>query len=111
MPIAAFVVRQGWVDSGVVEVKNFLAWIAVVVLRDKVRYGSCERGAVTLSDEPNAGIDRLLNLDQGLLGIQLIIVRHDLELAAGNTAPRVRHVGEIIKRLKTNFTDTCSAAR
>lgn len=110
MPVAALVVGQDRIDRGVVEEQHFLAGVAVVVFGDEVRDRRSERRAVALSDEADAGIDRLLQLNQRLLGIKLIVVGDDFELAAEHAALRVGGVGKIIEGLETDFADAGAAA-
>ena len=86
MPEAALVVRKHRIDRRIVEVQDFLAGIALVVLGDEIRQRAGNRRAVALGQDTNAGIYRLLRLDQALLRVGLVVERHDLDLLAENAA-------------------------
>ena len=111
MPVAAFVVGQHRIDRRVVEVQHFLAGIAVVVLGHEVLDRGRERRAVALGDEADAGVDRLLHLDQAFLRVELVVVGDDLELLAQDAALGVGDLGEIVEGLEADLADAGAAAR
>ena len=110
MPVAAFLVGQHRIDRRIVEEQHFLAGVALVVFRHEVLDRGGERRAVALGNVADAGVDRLLHLDQGLLGVELVVVGGDLELVAGNAAMRIGHVGEILEGFQANLADARPAA-
>ena len=59
----------------------------------------------------DAGVDRLLRLDQAFLRIGLVVERNDLDLLAENAALGVQLVGEKLEGLQADFADAGAAAR
>ena len=78
MPEAALVVRKHRIGRRIVQIQNFLTGIALVVLGDEIRQRAGNRRGLALGQNTNAGIYRLLRLDQALLRVQLVVERHDL---------------------------------
>ena len=103
MPIAAFLVGEHRIDGGIVEIDDFLARIAFVVLADLIFERSGDVRAVALRDDANAGVERLLQLNQALLGIDLVVVADDFELVAEHAALGIDLFGEILKRLESRL--------
>ncbi len=110
VPVAALVVREARIDRGIVEEQHFLAGVAFVVLVDEVDQRARHRRTVALGEVANAGVDRLLGLDQAFLRVDLVIERHDLDLLAADAALGVHFVGQILKRLEADFADAGAAA-
>ena len=111
MPEAALVVREHRIDRRIVEVQDFLAGIALVVLGDEIRQRAGNRRAVALGQDTNAGIYRLLRLDQALLRVDLVVERHDLDLLAENPALGIQFIGEELKGLQAFFANAGTATR
>ena len=60
----------------------------------------------------DAGIDRLLRLDQALLRVQLVVERHHLDLLAENPALGIQLIGEeFLKGLQVSFASAGTATR
>ncbi len=66
---------------------------------------------VALRDVADAGVDRLLRLDQAFLRIGLVVERNDLHLLAEDAALGIQFVGEKLKGLEADFSDTGAAPR
>ena len=111
MPEAALLVGQDRIDRGIVEIQDFLAGIAFVVLGDEVRQRAGHRRAVALRDVADAGVDRLLRLDQAFLRIGLVVERNDLDLLAEHAALGVQFVGQVLEGLQSALADAGAAAR
>src|SRR5262249_42560222 len=56
-----------------------------------------------LGDDADPRVDRLLQLDQALLGVDLVVVADDLELLAEHAALGVDLLGEILERLQARL--------
>ena len=111
MPEAALVVGQNRIDRGIVEIEDFLAGIAFIVFGDEVGQRAGDRRAVALGEVADAGIDRLLRLDQAFLRIGLVVERDDLDLLAQNAALGIELVGNELKCLEADLADAGAATR
>ena len=111
MPEAALGVGQDRIDRGIVEIQHFLAGIALVVFGDEVGKRAGDRRAVALGEEADAGVDRLLRLDQAFLRIGLVVERDDLDLLALDAALGIHFVGKKLEGLQADFADAGAAAR
>ena len=107
----AFVVGQNRIDRRVIEIEHFLAWIALVVFGNPIRQGGGDRRAIALRDDPSAGIDRLLHLNQAFLRIGLVIEGQDFEFFAGSPALGVQLVGHELERFQPHLADRGAWAR
>ena len=111
MPEAALVVRKHRIGRPIVEIQDFLTGVALVVLGDEIRQRGGDRRAAALGQNTNAGIDRLLRLNQALLRVQLVVERHDLDLLAENPALGIQFIGEELKGLQVSFASAGTATR
>ena len=111
VPVVALVVGEHRIDRGVVEVDDFLAGIALVVLGDELRNRPGHRRAVALGDDANARVDRLLHLHERFLRVELVVEGNELDLLAEHTALGVLQVGDELERLETDLADAGAAAR
>ena len=103
MPEIALLVGQRGIDGGVVEEQHFLAGIALVVLLHGFGDRERDRAAVALDDEPRAVVERLLELDQRFLRIDLVVEREELDLLAVDAAGGVDRVDvELMRLLREN---------
>ena len=80
VPVAALAVGQVGVDRGVVEVQQFLAGIAGVVLLDRVDDGQRRARAVALQHVAHALVLRRAQRAGGFLRAELVVDADDLEL-------------------------------
>ena len=111
MPEAALVVGENRIDCGKIEIKHFLAGVALVVLGDEIRQRAGDRRAVALGEVAYACGDRLLRLDQAFLRVGLVVERNDLDLLAEDAALGVQLVGDKLKYLQVDLADAGAAAR
>ncbi|MDT4864883.1 hypothetical protein FQZ97_996570 [compost metagenome] len=82
MPVAALAVGEVGIDRRIVQVEQFLAGIARVVLLDGVDDRERRTRAVALGDVARALVLRRAQRRGGLLRAQLVVDRDDLELHA-----------------------------
>src|SRR6266567_3716686 len=111
VPVAALVVGQDRIDRRVVQINEFLARISLDVFRGEI--GDCggNRRSIALRDNPNSGIERLLDLNQAFLRIDLVVIADDLELLAEHPALRIDFLGKELESLEADFADARPATR
>jgi hypothetical protein len=103
VPEIAFFVGQRGIDGGIIEEQHFLAGIALVVLLHGFGDGERDGAAVPLNDEARAVVERLLELDQRFLRIDLVVEREELDLFAVDASRRVDRVDvELMGLLRQN---------
>ena len=103
MPEVALLVGQRRIDRGIVEEQHFLAGIALVVLQHRFGDRERDRAAVALDDVARAVVERLLQLDQRFLRIDLVVERQELDLLAVDAAGGVDRVDvELMRLLRQN---------
>ena len=102
----ALLVGEHRIDRGIVEIDQFLAGIALVVLGDPVRQ------IAAATDEPLPWVMMrapasigLLHLHQAFLRIGLVVEGKDLELLAGGAALGVELIGEELEGLEADLAD------
>ena len=99
MPEIALLVGERRIDGRIVQEQHFLARIALVVLLDRLGDGERDGAAVALDDEARAVVQRLLQLDQRFLRIDLVVEREKLDLLAVDPARRIDRVDVELMRL------------
>jgi len=72
VPVIALVVGQDRIDRRVVQIKEFLARISLVVFRGEIGDCGSNRRPIALRDNANSRIERLLDLNQASCGLTLL---------------------------------------
>ena len=111
VPVIALVVGEDRINRRVVQINEFLAGIPLIVLGGEIRNRGSNRRSIALRDNPNARIERLLDLNQAFLRIDLVVIADDLELLAEHAALGVDFLGNELERLEANLADARPAAR
>src|SRR5258706_9903838 len=86
MPEVAFLVGQRRIDGRMVQVKDFVAGISLVVLEHALAQRMADVGTVALRDVVDALVDCLLERDQALLRTGFVVEFDHLELDAAEYA-------------------------
>src|SRR6516225_3018746 len=110
MPETAFLVGQGRIHRGVVEIEQFITRIALVVLRYEICQSARDRRAVALGDIAHAGVDCLLRLYQAFLRIGFVVEGNNLHFLAEDATFRIQFVSEKLEGLQAGFSDAGTAA-
>ncbi|MDT4849411.1 hypothetical protein FQZ97_835310 [compost metagenome] len=110
MPVAALAVGQVGIDGRVVEVHDFLARVAGVVLLERVHDGQRRAGAVALHHVARALVHGRAQRGGGFLRAELVVDADDLELHAGHVL-LVEFFGQELEGLELVGTDGRHQAR
>ena len=110
VPVAALVVGQIGIDGRVVQVDDFLARVAFVVLGDRIGQRQRDGRTVALDDVAHALVDRGLQRVQAFGRAQLVVDAGDFELHARRVAGTAELFSEELVALQLVDTDRAHQA-